>query len=182
KWMPLGAVPTGRQSTSGESGDQVRLLLISLASLSFSNAFAAQQPNGFNQPNHRAHSNLKNHDRSENHGVDPNENHHCQSKVCRGISVTFFAFIREELFALSEHVNTGGDYQQLKHAEEPFKAADTPGGNLEIANALPHIRIRFPQPRVSLQPLLRRLRIDKLEASPGELPGGTFQVMRKLLR
>ena len=42
-----GAVPTGRQSTSGESGDQVRLLLISLASLSFNNAFAAQQPNGF---------------------------------------------------------------------------------------------------------------------------------------
>src|SRR5438093_2878498 len=62
--MPLGAVPTGRQSTSGESGDQVRLLLISLASFSFSNAFAAQQPNGFNQPNYRAHSNLKNHDRS----------------------------------------------------------------------------------------------------------------------
>src|SRR5205809_7850566 len=44
--MPLGAVPAERQSTSGESGDQVRLLLISLASLSFSNAFAAQQPNG----------------------------------------------------------------------------------------------------------------------------------------
>ncbi len=41
-------------------------------------------------------------------------------RVCRGVSVTFFAFIREELFALSEHVNTGGDYQPLKHAEEPL--------------------------------------------------------------
>jgi len=40
-----------------------------LASFSFSNAFAAQQPNGFNQPNYRAHSNLKNHNRSENYGA-----------------------------------------------------------------------------------------------------------------
>jgi hypothetical protein len=50
--------------------------------LSFSNAFAAQQANGLNQPNYRADSNLKNHDGSENYSVNPNESHHRKPKVC----------------------------------------------------------------------------------------------------
>src|SRR6266496_2873367 len=146
--MPLGAVPTGRQSTSDESGGQVRLLLISLASLSFSDAFAAQQPNGFQPPNHRAHSNLKNHDRSENHGVDPNENHHCQSKglprrkchlLCLYTRRAFRAFgickYRRRLSAAQARRRT------------LLKLLTRRAAIWKSRTALPHVRIRFPQPK-----------------------------------
>ncbi|HEV8185638.1 MAG TPA: hypothetical protein VGP40_06750 [Chthoniobacterales bacterium] len=112
-------------------------------------------------------SGFEDHQRNDDHGMDPDQNNEPHAEIGRGVAVRGISGMSEELFAFRKHLKPGREHQEKQDDEEHVEHRGVGGSKHRIGNVSIGVWKRSPLDFLELfAPMRTHFRVGAGQTSP----------------